>query len=74
MTSSFGEVDGVRSPRHFTAVPKVGSDPSEADMPRVSGACRSGETDLKRTWSQLAGVAEREIIEYPAAHAGVTPA
>ena len=30
--------------------------------------------DPKRPWSQLAGVAEREIMEYPAAHAGVTPA
>jgi ketosteroid isomerase-like protein len=34
--------------RRFAAVPSFGSDRSEADIPRASGACRSDENDPKR--------------------------
>jgi hypothetical protein len=40
------------TPRRFAAVPNFGSDRSEADMPRASGACRSDENDPTRTWSE----------------------
>src|SRR5947199_1669725 len=35
----------IGTSRHFAVVPNDGRDRSEADMPRASGACRSGEND-----------------------------
>jgi len=49
------------TPRRFAAVPNFGSDRSEADMPRASGACRSDENDqhLSGRWYRCRHLPQR---------------